>query len=129
MGVAFYIELNKDDKDLDFNPWVEGKPIAWIFEELESFCKKHQIKAISDYVYQDISELEDEFEEHELPPQIAQWFDAQEGILFIRNLRDKLIEEQSKLLDDNLEYALSQFLEVFTNAKRVGARWHLAVDY
>ena len=31
--------------------------------------------------------------------------------------------------DDNLEYALSQFLEVFTNAKRVGARWHLAVDY
>jgi len=128
MGVAFYIELDKKDSELDFEPYVEGKPIAWVFEELELFCKKHNIKAISDYVYQDISEFEDDFDVDDLPQQIEEWFDAKEGILFINNLQEKLLLDKPKFLDENLEYALEEFLNVFINADRVGAKWHLALD-
>ena len=128
MGVAFYIELNK--KDVDFETFVDGKSIAHAFEALATFSQSNGLKSIEEYVYQDVSEYADEFKDMgmDIPEQIKQWFDAQEGITWatsmINNLEEKAPEFSSKDIINDFEC----YLETFENAKKVDAKWHLTVD-
>jgi hypothetical protein len=127
MGVAFYIEL---DKDVEFDTFVDGKSIAHAFDELTSFSKNNGLKSIEDYVYQDVSEFANEFEEigMDVPEQIEQWFDADDGVSWaadmIKTLKAKSPEFATEYVIDDFKY----YLEIFKNAKKVGAKWHLAVD-
>ncbi len=128
MSVAFYIEL--DQEDTDFETFVDGKSIAHAFEALTSFSKSNGLKSIEEYVYQDISEFADEFEGMgmDVPEQMEQWFDAEEGIIWatdmINTLKTKSPAFSSKEIIDDFKC----YLEIFENAKKVDAKWHLAVD-
>jgi len=128
MSVAFYIELDKED--VDFEIFVDGKSIAHAFEELITFSQNNGLKSIEEYVYQDLSEYVDEFEDMgmDVPEQVEQWFDAQEGITWatemINNLKEKAPKFSSKDIIDDFKC----YLEVFENAKKVDAKWHLAID-
>lgn len=125
MGVAFYIEL---DRKVEFNEHVEGKPLAWVFEELEAFCNEHKLKGISDYVYQDMSEFLEDFDESLIPEQTAKWFDAQEGIDWVSGLIEKLKEEKPSFCTEDTITILEDFLQVFKDSKEADAQWHLALD-
>ncbi len=128
MSVAFYIEL--DQEDTDFETFVDGKSIAHESEALTSFSKSNGLKSIEEYVYQDISEFADEFEGMgmDVPEQMEQWFDAEEGIIWatdmINTLKTKNPAFSSKEIIDDFKC----YLEIFENAKKVNAKWHLAVD-
>ena len=123
--MGFYVEL---DREVGFETFVEGKPLAWVFEELEIFCKEHKLKAISDYVYDDISAfaLENEFENH-----MKEWHPLLEGIEWIEKLLVVLKEENSKFLG---EYTIETFvliLEVLQEAedKNPTIQWHFGIDF
>jgi len=59
---------------------------------------------------------------------MEQWFDAQEGITWatdmINNLKTKTPEFSSEDIIDDFKC----YLDIFENAKKVDAKWHLAVD-
>lgn len=123
MGVAFYVEL---DKDVDFDTFVDGKSIAHVFDELTSFSKNSGLKSLEDYIYQDVSEFEEIG--MDVPEQVEQWFDADEGVSWATNMIKTL---EAKSPEFATEYVIDDFkcyLDIFENAKKVGAKWHLAVD-
>ena len=128
MGVAFYIELDKED--VDFETFVDGKSIAQAFDKLTIFSQNNGLKSIEDYVYQDVSEFAEEFEDMgmDVPEQMEQWYDAEEGISWatdmIKNLETKSPEFATEYVIDDFKC----YLEIFENAKKVDAKWHLAVD-
>ena len=125
MGVAIYIEL---DKEVEFDEYVEGKPLAWVFEEMEEFCKEHGLKAITDYIYQDMKEFLDDFDESLIPEQMPQWYVAQEGIEWVTALIEKLEAEKPAFCTEYTMMTLEDFLRVFNESKEVNAQWHLAFD-
>ncbi len=64
----------------------------------------------------------------DVPEQMEQWFDAEEGIIWatdmINTLKTKNPAFSSKEIIDDFKC----YLEIFENAKKVNAKWHLAVD-
>jgi len=127
MGIAIYIEL---DRDVTFETFVDGKSIAYAFDELSSFSKENDLQCIEDFIYQDMSEFTDEFEEidMDIPEQMKQWYDAQEGISWVKEILETLEAKSPKFTTEDLRDDFRCYLEIFENAKKVGAKWHLAVD-
>jgi predicted metal-dependent phosphoesterase TrpH len=127
MSVAYFIVLDKDD--VNFDPFVNGKAIAHAFDELESFCKLHQLKTIEDFHSQDLSEFMEELDEFEMPEQEEAWFTADEGIEWIVSLLAKLNSEKPAFASLAVYDDLNEYLAVFNNAKRAAAKWHLELDF
>lgn len=127
MSVAYFIVLDKDD--VDFDPFVNGKAIAHAFDELASFCKQHQLKTIEDFHSQDLSEFVDELDDFEMPEQEEKWFTADEGVEWVTSLLAKLNSEKPIFASQDIYEDLKEYLEVFKDAKRVCAKWHLELDF
>ncbi|HOY23985.1 MAG TPA: hypothetical protein PK002_12585 [Cellvibrio sp.] len=127
MSVAYFIVLDKDD--VDFDPFVNGKAIAHAFDELESFCKQHQLKTIEDFHSQDISEYMEELDDIEVPGRDEAWFAADEGIEWVTSLVAKLKSEKPAFASPDIYDDLNEYLDAFNNAKRAGAKWHLELDF
>ena len=125
MGVGFYVEL---DREVDFETFVEGKPLAWVFEELEVFCKEHNLKAISDYVYDDMSRFE---LENEFPNKMKEWHPLLEGIEWISKLVATLEKEKPSFLG---EYTIETFLLILEVLKKAQMedptiQWYFGIDF
>lgn len=127
MSVAYFIVLDKED--VGFDPFVNGKAIAHAFDALESFCKQHQLKTIEDFHSQDYSEFMEELDDVEIPEQEEKWFTADEGIAWVTLLLAKLNSAQPAFASPDLYEDLNEYIGVFNNAKRAGAKWHLELDF
>jgi len=120
VGVGFYIEL---DKEVSFESYVEGKPLAWVFEELELFCQKHGLKDISDYIYDEDS--------REMLEHMQEWHSISEGIEWVEKLLFFLEKEKPNFYDEFTMDTLSRILEVFKKAQseNSGIQWHFDLDF
>lgn len=127
MSVAYFIVLDKED--VDFDPFVNGKAIAHAFNDLESFCKLHQLKTIEDFHSQDVSDFIEELDDIEMPEQDEAWFSADEGIEWVASLLTKLQLEKPAFASPEICEDLNEYLDVFNNAKRAGAKWHFELDF
>ncbi len=127
MSVAYFIVL--DNEEVDFDTFVNGKGIACAFDEINEFCESHELKTIEDFHSQDVSEFMEDFDDLEIPEQEIKWFSAQEGIDWASSLIDNLESKKPKFLTDEVIEDLQKYLEVFNNSKKVGAKWHLELDY
>ena len=130
MSVAFYIVL--DQEDTDFDTFVNGKALAKDAKKLDAVCKKLGLPKFDDFVAMSAEELSDMLgEDVELPEgnEGEKWFTADEGIGFVQSLfthiqaNPKDVKNAQAVLEDLAEYA-----EVFEQAKRIGAKWHLNLD-
>ena len=127
MSVAYFIAL--DNEDVEFDSFVNGKSIAHAMDELSDFCRYHDLKTIENFYSQDVSEIFDELDDSELTEQEEIWYDADEGIKWATALIGKLKHENPSFLSDAILEDLNEYLDVFRNAKKAGAKWHLELDF
>ena len=130
MSTAYFIVL--EDESLGIDTFVNGKFIAQSFDELNVFCKTHQLKTVEDYFSQDASEFMDEIEGMEdfnIPAQDIQWFEAQEGIDWCQTLIKKLNNEPSNLNVELIVEDLDEYASVFKRIKTHDIKWHFELDY
>ena len=130
-GASYFIVV--DQPDPGFDTFVNGKAIAREAERLSSLASSLGLKAPEEYFSMggdDASSLAGEFgvdEDIQLPPE--QWFSADEGLEWVARLSAHLqshsdaVEDAEAVLADLAEYG-----SVLSQARAVGARWHLSVD-
>ena len=136
MSSAFFIVL--DRKDPGFNTMVNGKFLSQDAGRLRKIAKSLKIPAIEDYVsyspeearamMEDLGSDPSEIEEAELPEQ--KWYTAQEGLDWVRKVREHIYATPSSVTNATGVLAdLEQYREVFEQAQAIGARWNLQVDF
>ena len=132
MGAAYFIAL--DNLDPGFDPFVNGKAIARHATRLSKLASSLGLKCVDDYVSMNGDDAAAALAEFDLGEEVQapaeQWFDADEGLAWIARLRmhlqanPKAVKDAEAVVADLLEYE-----RVLTQAKSVGAKWHLAVDF
>jgi hypothetical protein len=133
MGGAYYIVL--DQPNPGFDVFVNGKFMAQDTKAIDRIAKKLGVRKPLDWFSMNPEDaagmLEDEgvdAADVALPPE--QWFDAGEGLQWVTALRDhiranpKAVKNAPGVLSD-----LDEFANVFTQAKAIGAKWHLTIDF
>ena len=124
MSIAHFIVL--DNEEVDFETFVNGKSIANVYEELNIFCKKQGLKTIDDF--QDFGDLLEDFDDIETP-NLTKWLEAKEGIDWTTSLISELKSKSTNFDIKPVINDLNEYLAVFKNAAKVGAKWHLELDY
>jgi hypothetical protein len=58
------------------------------------------------------------------------WFDAEEGLMWVRRLREHLLSEPGAVKGcEAVLRELAEYEGVLVRAKAIGARWHFSVDF
>lgn len=134
MGAAYYIVL--DNADPGFDAFVNGKAIASDVRSLSKIASSLGLKTPDDYfslggdeaasVAEEFGvELDDGFEQP-----AEEWYEADEGIEWARHLRSYLESHPESVKDAAAVLAdLEEYEQVLLQAKGIGAKWHLGVDY
>jgi hypothetical protein len=131
MSAAYFIVL--DNSDSGFDPFVNGKAIARETEQLSRIASYLGLKTPDDYVSmsgEDVGAMAAEFDIGEdIPAAAEQWFDPSEGLTWIRQLRAHVQSNQESVDNPAAVVAdLTAYERVLSQAKSVGAKWHLSVD-
>jgi hypothetical protein len=127
MSVAYFIVL--DNENPGFDPFVNGKNLAREAGALDVICQQLGLRMFDEFVSMDAGEWSDD-EENEAAPFSHSWYSADEGMTFVTALRDYIIEHPTTVKKPQGVLAdLAEYIEVFTAAKRIGAKWHLATDF
>jgi len=125
MSIAHFIVL--DNEEVDFDTFVNGKSIAHVYEELNNFCKKHELKTIEDFQY--FGDLFEDFDVIETSNQETKWLEAKEGIDWATSLINKLESKSTNFDIKPVVNDLNEYLAVFQNAAKVDAKWYFELDY
>ena len=132
MGAAYFIVL--DNPDPGFDPFVNGKAISRDSKRISRVASSLGLKTPDEYFSMGSDEaasMREEFgigDDVQSPPE--QWFDADEGLAWVARLRahiqadSKVVKDPEAVLEDLAEYE-----RVLTQAKAIGAKWHLSVDF
>ena len=131
MSSAYFIVL---DKEIDFDPFVNGKSLANSAENLQQFCKSHSLKYIDEFYSQDAGAvLEDlgdfDLDDFEIPEGGNEWFSADDGINWVDSFIAKLKTEEFPQPIEPIILDLNEYKEVFLKAKLSDAKWHLELDF
>jgi hypothetical protein len=135
VSTAYFIVLDKETPG--FDPAVNGKFLARDASRIAKVAKALGLRGLDDYVSYSPEEARGIMEDlGATPDQIAanlpeqQWFDPQEGLDFVAKLTAHLkanpsaVKNAKGVLSD-----LAEYKEVFEQARAVGARWNLRVDF
>lgn len=129
MSVAYYIVLDKEEPG--FDTFVNGKALAHE-KRLESLCKKLGLKTFEDFLTMSGDDISDMIGEHVDFPEGEgeKWFTPEEGLAFVSALathikaNHKSVTDQEGCLED-----LAEYTRILEQAKSIGAKWHLNLDY
>lgn len=133
MSLAYYIVLN--DKEPDFDDFVNGKAVAHAVEALDEVCAKAGLPRLDSFAGQSCEELSemlgDDFDDaDERQYSDEKWFDAEEGISWMDALvvaigqYPKIIPDPDEIIEE-----LKIFKSVLEQAKTINAKWHFAIDF
>lgn len=133
MGAAFYIVL--DNKDPGFDTFVNGKFLSIDNARLERAARLLGLRLLGEYVSANpeeaLAELQDlggDPDGVELPAE--QWFDCDEGLAWVSRVAEYVKAHPNEMKNaDGVLSDLDEYRRVFEQAKAIGARWHLGVDY
>jgi hypothetical protein len=130
--MAYFIVLNNPDPG--FDPFVNGKAMAHDANRLSKVASSLGLKTPDDYFSMsadDVASAAEEFdlgEEIQAPPET--WFDADEGLAWVAQLQAHIQANPKAVKDANALLAdLQEYQRVFSQAKSIGAKWHLSVDF
>ena len=144
MGAAYFVVLNTDDPGFDAT--IDGKALSRHSARINAIATKLGFKSLDEYCSQspddarammaDLIELEDEndlspdAEETlaNMPPE--QWYDADHGIDYAKQMVDHIRQNPQAVKDaDAVLYDFDSMLTVLTQAKERKLNWHLQVDF
>ena len=136
MSVAYFIVL--DQKDPGFDTMVNGKFLAQDDMRIRKVAKALGIRPLDEYVsyspkdaremMEDMDADPDEIEGTEFPEQA--WYEPTEGLDLADRLSGHVRANPSAVKNAKGVLAdLEEYKAVFEQAKAVGARWCLQVDY
>ena len=136
MSTAFFIVL--DNKAPGFETFVNGKSLAKDSEGLDKIAEALGIRLLDEFVSYSPEEaramMEEmggdpvEIEAIKLPDQT--WYDPEEGLTWVRQMITHLqaapsaVKHPEGVLED-----LQEYQAVLEQAKAVGAKWNLQVDF
>jgi hypothetical protein len=136
MSAAFFIVLDREDPGFDTT--VNGKFLSQDAKRLGKVAELLGIRSLEEYVSYSPEEARammeemgtdpDEIEGLELPEQ--KWYDPQEGLDWVSQVCQHIqanpshVKNAKGVLED-----LEQYRGVLEQAKAVGARWNLQVDF
>jgi hypothetical protein len=135
MSAAYFIVLDKESPG--FDPAVNGKFLARDARRLAKVVKVLGIRGPDDYVSYSPEEARAMMEDlgtepdqipADLPEQ--QWFDPREGLEWVAKLTAHIeanpsaVKNAKGVLSD-----LAEYKDVFEQARKIGARWNLQVDF
>ncbi|MDX9701197.1 MAG: hypothetical protein RBT55_16615 [Rhodocyclaceae bacterium] len=133
MSYAYYI-VTREGID-GFDPFVNGKAIAQADEKVfERLCNVLKVRPLTDFISQDPDDLAD-FIEGEglnvpdaLPDEV--WFDAEDGLVVVRALRQYLSTHPNALNNAAaISDELAEYQAVLERIQQAQVQWHLAVDF
>jgi hypothetical protein len=132
MSAAYFITL--DNPNPGFDPFVNGKAIARDAKRLSEAASALGLKTPDEYVSMGGDEAASMAEEFgmgdEVHPPPEQWFDADEGLAWVGRLRAHLQSNAKTVEDTEAVLAdLAEYDRVLSQAKSIGAKWHLSVDF
>lgn len=130
MGVAYYIELDNPELDIDD---INGKSVARAMEELTALSEELGVESLESFMGQSMEDFSDligeEIEMEEGVDGAATWFDPQEGIVAIDALIAELSRNPKRFTDSaGILEDLNDYKSALEKAAEAGAKWHLAID-
>lgn len=128
MSVAYYIVLDNDEPG--FDTFVNGKALAQE-KNLESLCKRLGLKIFEDFMSMSGEDILDMLGDVvELPEDMKEeWFTPDEGLTYFSTIAGHIEASPSSVLDpEGCLEDLTEYTDVLTKAKKIGARWHLNLD-
>jgi hypothetical protein len=132
LGAAYFIVL--DNANPGFDTFVNGKAIVRDAQRLSKLAKSLGLRAPEEYFAmsaEDAEAIADDFDldaEVSAPPE--QWFDPEEGLAWVANLRGAIESNPAAMKDDKGVLSdLAEFERVFSQAKAIGAKWHFSIDF
>jgi hypothetical protein len=128
LGAAYFIVLNNPDPG--FDTFVNGKAISRDTQGLPKLAKSLGLRALEAYFSMSPEDPEAFDIDADLPEIPERWFDAEEGLAWVGELREA-IEAAPKAVK-NAEVVLSDLVEferVFSQARAIGAKWHFSIDF
>ena len=132
MGTAYFIVLDKPAPDL---PVVNGQFLAREANRLTRIARSLKLRSLDEYVSYSPDEARGMMEDMGGDPEGVQfpdeqWFDPDEGLAWVTALVRHLRSDANAVKNvDGILSDLHEFEAVFSQAKAVGARWHLQVDF
>lgn len=136
MSAAFFIAL--DCEDPGFDTFVNGKNLSKDSEGLGRMASALGLRPLEDYVsyspdealemMEDMGGDPEALAQAELPEE--QWFTAEEGLDLVARLASHVRANPAGLRDaEGVLSDLREFEGVLAQAKAIGARWNLKLDF
>ncbi|MBM4256015.1 MAG: hypothetical protein FJ147_08975 [Deltaproteobacteria bacterium] len=126
MSVAYFIVL--DNENPGFDTFVNGKSLAKEAQSLSAICERLGLPRFDDFLSVDPGEWDEEGADD--PGAFSHsWYSADEGLSLVTALRDYITQHPTTVKKAKSVLAdLSEYVEVFAAAKKIGAKWHLEID-
>ena len=132
MSAAYYIVL--DNNDPGFDPFANGKFLSKESDVLAAISELAEQPTLDDFVSLApdesaamMEELGGDAGDVEFPPE--RWFSADEGIGWAKAILAEVEKKRSSLKNaDGVISDLREYEQVLSQAKAIGAKWHLQVD-
>ncbi len=136
MSAAFFIALDRDDPEFDTT--VNGKFLAHDTLGLDAVAKELGVRSPDEYVsyspeesremMADIGSGDDEIDSIDHPEQV--WYDPVEGLDWVARLSEHVRANPSAVTNAaGVLSDLDEYRDVLEQARAVGARWCLHVDF
>lgn len=131
MSVAYYVVL--DIEEPGFDTFVSGKAVARASEELDALCHRTGLQTLDSFMGQSLDDFEDLLgEDIELPDGddgLAKWFEPAEGIALIESIVSAIKQSATSMPSaDAVLEDLEEYKAVLEQARKIKAKWHLALD-
>ena len=132
MGAAYFIVL--DNTEPGFDPFVNGKAVSREAARLSDVAKSLGLKSPDEYFSMSADEAGSMAAEFDVADDVAlpaeQWFPPEEGLTWVAQLRGHLRANPSAVADATAVLSnLAEYERVLSHARRIGAKWHFAVDF
>lgn len=136
MSAAFFIVL--DNKNPGFDTFVNGKFLSDDAKRLEKIAKSLGIAQLEDFISFSPDETRAMMEEMGTDPEEIEgmelseqkWYDPQEGLDWVGSVSAHIQSNPSSVKNAKGVLAdLEEYRKVFGQAKQMGARWNLQVDF
>lgn len=131
MGVAYYIEFDKDDLEVDY---TDGKAVAKAMDGLNALAEEIGITPFEQFMGQSMDDIGDllgeDIEMEDGSDGAASWFEPMEGIAVLERLIAELridpkrVKSAASVIED-----LERYVAALRTAREHGAKWHLAIDF
>lgn len=126
MGVAYFVSLDKEDIDFEYE--LDGKRLAKAADKLNQIAKANGMEELESFFGMGGDDLSDILGDEDISRE-EQWFEAAEGVKYFEALKALLVANDASIKNaKGIIAEIGDFIAVLKKAEAAGAKWHLAID-